>query len=150
MPIRMVLVGLDEIRAKYKRFPRQFRAAMFETMKASLYELQGSVPPYPSQNPDSNYTRTGILGKSFGADMQGKKEGQPDIFEVRQERGNYVGHFGSRVDYAPPVVGLKQAPVHQGRWWTIMTIAKRARPKIELRFNQMAERLAKWLDSNKA
>jgi hypothetical protein len=141
--------GLDEIRAKYKRFPKQLGAAMRETLIASLYELQGSVPPYPAQHEDSTYRRTGILGKSLGVNMQGKKEGTPDIFEVRNRQNRWTGHFGSRVEYAPPVIGEKQAPVHEGRWWTISTIAKRARQKIEKRFNQMAERLAHWLNSNK-
>jgi hypothetical protein len=147
MPVRMIVEGLDEIIRKFRRFPKQLDGAMSETLKASLIELQGSVLPYPPQNPDSDYVRTGTLGRTLGASMTGRPEGKPDIFEVQKEGGKrWVGHFGTRLNYAEPVIGEKQARVHQGRWWTIRTVAKRARPKIERRFRQMAEALARWLD----
>lgn len=147
MPVRLEISGIEPIRERMKAFPRKFNALMIETLKTALVDLQGSIPPYPVQQEDSTYVRTGTLGRTLGASQYGKPEGKPDIFEVRQEGDQkYAGYFGTRLDYAPHVIGYKtQAEVHKGRWWTIMTIARRARPRIQKRFQTLAERLAKWL-----
>lgn len=147
MPVRLEIDGIEPLRERMKAFPRKFNALIIETLKTALIDLQGSVPPYPAQKEDSAYRRTGTLGRTLGASQYGKPEGKPDIFEIRQEGDKkFTGYFGTRLGYAPHVIGFKtQSGVHKGRWWTIMTVAKRAAPKIQKRFQAMAERLAKWL-----
>jgi len=59
--------------------------------------------------------------------------------------------FGSRLGYAPDVIGENQDPFFSGRgWWTIVEIAHRSRKKIERLFKIMAEEMARFLDGRGA
>ena len=145
--VRFEVEGFDELRKKYQKAPEKFDKAIETTMDASLLVLHENVPPYPER--ESSYVRTGTLGKSFGADLKGGKQGKADIYEVKQEGKYIVGEFGSKLKYAPYVVSeTKQARIHQGIWWTIIKIAKNSQRKIEGLFRIAAEELAKWLDEN--
>jgi hypothetical protein len=142
--------GLDELHARFRQFPQKWSKALGKTLQASLLILQGSVPKYPRPPADSTYRRTGMLGRSLGSAVGGGKVGRPDIFEVRKMGGFQEGRFGSRLKYAPYVVGEQQAAVHQGRWWTVpKTVVQRAVPKIDRAFVKLAEALAKYLDKGR-
>jgi len=150
MTIHLEVEGLEELREKYKDAPQRFKAAMFKTTEGSLLVLHENVPPYPEANPDSTYIRTGTLGRSLGSSFGGGASGgEPDIYTVKQMGSEVVGEFGTRLEYAPYVIGEnEQAAQHRGRWWTIGTIARNAQAKIERLFQIAAEELAKWLDAN--
>jgi hypothetical protein len=150
MTISLEVEGLDELREKYKDAPERFRAGIFKATEGSLLVLHENVPPYPTAKPDSTYTRTGTLGRTLGSSFGGGASGgKPDIYEVRQQGSDVIGEFGTRLVYAPYVIGeQEQAAQHRGRWWTIKTIAERAQAKIERVFQIAAEELAKWLDAN--
>ena len=139
--VKIEIEGLDELRKKFAQFPDQYKAVMAATLGASLDTLTESVPPYPPANPDSSYIRTGTLGRSLGAG------GRPDIYEQKIGAKMAEATWGTRVEYAPYVIGEKeQAKAHNGRWYTILTIAGKARPKIERLFEIATEKLAKWLN----
>ena len=142
--------GLDEIKKRFEQFPNKYRDALRATLGASLLKIWENVPPYPEANPDSTYTRTGTLGRSLGTNEGGGASAggpKPDIYEVKMGAQMSSATFGTRLDYAPHVIGTHtQAKVHQGRWWTMLTIAKKAIPGIQKLFNRFVERLAKWLE----
>ena len=150
MTIHLEVEGLDELREKFKEAPDRFANAITKATEGSLLVLNENVPPYPEANPDSTYVRTGTLGRTLGSSFGGGASGgQPDIYTVRQMGSEVVGEFGTNLEYAPYVIGeMEQVHQHQGRWWTIKTIAERATEKITRVFQIAAEELAKWLDAN--
>jgi len=123
-----------------RKYPSQLAREMERTMKQSLVHVQGSVLPYPPPPPSSSYIRTGTLGRSIGLG------GRADIYEVKRIGGGYEARLGTRLEYAPYVIGEQQAGVHSGRWWTMKTVAGKARPGIERLFVAMSKRLARYLD----
>ena len=139
--------GLDELIRAMDAYPRELAEVMAVTMSAGLNTLWENVPPYPEQDPMSNYQRTGLLGKSFGSGMQGGASGaSPDIYRISNGSGMWEGKFGSQLEYAPFVVGEEQAGMHSSNWWNIQDIANSAVDKIERLFQTAAERLAAFLE----
>ena len=121
-------------------YPSVLHREMEATMKKALYHTQGSVPPYPPARPESSYIRTGTLGRSIGLG------GRADIYEVRRIGAGYEAVLGTRLGYAPYVIGENQAFMHKGRWWTIKTVAEKATPGIMRLFEEMAKRMAAYLE----
>ena len=149
MPIeRIEIEGLDEIRSRFANFPRTFRRIVKETMQASLLKIWQNIPPYPPTLPNQRYIRTGTLGRSLGSgEGGGRQQGKPDIYEVTQNSRYTSGSFGTRLGYAPEVIGERQRPIHQGRWYTLKgSVLKAVLPKIEKLWQSAADRMAKWLD----
>ena len=148
MPIRLEVIGLDELREKYHEAPEVLDRAIQHTMWESLALLWQHVPPYPAKkNPDQKYIRTGTLGRSIGTDMNGKQlSTPPSVYTVKREGQYNVGTFGTNLEYAPFVIGDNQAQHHRGWWWVMKTIADRAVSKIERRWVIMVEELGAWLD----
>ena len=148
--VSIEVVGLDEIKKRFAQFPNKYRDALRVTLGASLLRIWENVPPYPEANPDSTYTRTGTLGRSLGTNEGGGASAggpKPDIYEVKMGSQMSSASFGSRLNYAPYVIGTaEQAKVHRGRWWTILDLAKKSIPGIQKLFDRFVERLAKWLD----
>ena len=141
--------GLDELHARFRRFPEKYTKAVAKTLEAALLILQGSVPKYPRPPAGSKYRRTGLLGRSLGASEAGSKMGKPDISETRRAHGYQEAHFGTRLKYAPYVVGDRAAQ-QSGRmkhWWTVpQTVLEKAVPKINKAFERLGIALAKYLD----
>jgi hypothetical protein len=130
---------------RMRRYERVLDGRARKTMESALLAVQEKVPSYPVYS--SPYRRTGELGRSLGASQSGGVAGQPDIKLVRKlGTGNYEGQFGSRVSYAQYVIGEHTQARHMGHWWTMKTIARRARRKIERLFNELSESLARYLE----
>ena len=73
-------------------------------LERSLERLRSSLAQYPEQPPDSDYVRTGTLGRSWDIDYT--VEGQ-----------TVAGQTGTAVRYAPYVQDAeRQAWMHRGRW----------------------------------
>lgn len=140
--------GLEPILKRMAQFPQEAQKVTEKTMEASLLTLWESVPKYPNPPAGSTYTRTGTLGRSLGTSQGGGKGGgQPDIYEVKaMGAGGYEGSFGSRLDYAPYVIGDGTQAHQNSHWWTISAVAERAVSKIEKLWNIAAEEMARWLD----
>jgi hypothetical protein len=143
MPSSITVIGLDELRQRFRAFPEKFRAGVAKALEASLLVLWENVPPYPAPPPDSDYRRTGTLGRTLGAG--GAK---PDIYAVKQEGGYWVGEFGTNLEYAPYVIGDETQAHQNAHWWTMSVIGEKAEEKILAVFDMLAEKLAAWLDRN--
>jgi len=143
MPIEMTVDGLEESIEKMKDSPRQLKRGMKVAMDASLLALQENIPPYPAPPPQSTYRRTGALGRSIGVGGTGK----PDIYRVIDRAEQFEGQFGTKLRYAPYVIGdVEQARVHRGRWWTMSKIAENAKDKITQIWDKLVEEIAKRFD----
>lgn len=140
--------GLNELRDRFARFPDKFNDGLKTTIWASLYKLWENVPPYPTAEPTSSYVRTGTLGRSLGSGFSGGKGGgKPSIWSVNQGSKMISGEFGTKLGYAPYIIGEnEQARIHRERWWTIKTIADNSAQAIQGLFNKFVEVMAKWLD----
>lgn len=136
-----------DLMQRMARYPKKLDAVLKETNKASLLTLWEKVLPYP-RRPNSSYRRTGTLGRSLGVSMSGGQLGQPDILKQKKlGTTGYEGAFGSNLSYAGDVIGTQtQKPIHQGIWWTISSVLKRAQAKIVSLHNIAAEEMAAFLD----
>lgn len=144
--ITIRVTGLKELADRFEQAPAKFKDAMSKTMEASLLYLWSQVPRYPAKPPMTKYVRTGTLGRTLGSGMQGGiAEGQPDIYEVKEQGSVYTGSFGTRLEYAPYVIGERQARWNS-HWWTLPEVAEKAKSGIEGKFRTMMETLARWLD----
>lgn len=145
--IRVEYEGLDEIIERMQRFPRRWHDSLNKTLYAVLFKIWEYVPPYPPPPKTSRYIRTGTLGRSLGSGFRGGRSGMaPGIFEKKIGSRFFSATFGTRLEYAPYVIGEEQAKVHQGRWWTMAKLAKDAtRPVLGL-FEAMMRGLARWLE----
>lgn len=125
---------------RMSRYPDRLKDEMEKTTRAALAHTQGSVPQYPPPPPGSSYVRTGTLGRSIGLG------GRADVYEVRPIGRGYEATLGTRLSYAPQVIGdgTQERP-HRGRWWTVKTIAEKARPGIERLYEAMARRMVAFL-----
>ena len=132
MPPALVvdLTDLSKPVKRVKKIPRWYKQVTRIIIDASLVIVWSEVPPYPSPPSGSGYTRTGTLGRSLGVSEQGGVAGKPDVFGTRRSGRRIVGRFGSRLNYAPFVIGQQQAGVHQSRWWTIMEVRDTAEPRV--------------------
>ena len=146
MTTNVTITGLEELKAKFAKFPQVFQAALMTTMEAVLYKVWEHVPPYPPPPPNSTYRRTGLLGRSIGVSEGGHKLGKPGIFEIRKRGGAVMSaSFGTRLGYAPDVIGESQKAQFTGRWWTLGGVARMAEAEVIKLFELMARKLAAWL-----
>jgi hypothetical protein len=139
--------GLKELVERMTEYPTELIKTMAVGMSASLNIFWENVPPYPSR-PESSYRRTGTLGRSLGSDQSGGATSEPSVYRIRQlGGGNFEGTFGTNLDYAPYVIGdTTQAQVHSGVWWQMADVATKATPKITELWNNVAEKLARFLE----
>lgn len=143
MSVSINIEGLKEIIERMQQFPEMLEEESKVVMHASLEVLHENVPPYP-QVP--NPTRTGTLGRTLGASMEGGAMGTPNIFEVVPlGQGNVSGRFGTNLNYAPYVIGEEQAWMHY-RWWRIKEIASAAEEKIVSLWRGLIDDLAAFLE----
>lgn len=139
--IEIIFRPPDLIR-RMERYPDKLREEMEKTTKAALIHLQGSVPGYPAADPASSYRRTGTLGRSIGLG------GQAEIYEVRSIGAGYEAQLGTRLEYAPYVIGSQsQTAVHRARgWWTMRTVLEKAKPGITRLYRKMGKRMVSFLE----
>lgn len=136
--------GLDELIARMKQYPQQLNALSKTYMDAALIEVHSSVPPYPPPPEGSKYRRTGTLGRSMGVGFEGKPVGKPQVYESRKAGSVYEGRFGTRLNYAPHVIG--EGTQKLDWWWTVKDVAEKASVGIIRIFNLMADKMAAFLE----
>lgn len=149
--VNITIDGLEELQKRMAQWPNKFNAVIRKTLQASLLTIWQRVGEkgYPKQPTESKYRRTGTLGRSLGTSEQGGLSGKPDVYRVKKEGGWQSATFGTRLGYAPYVIGDKtseQAQVHAGRWWTIPEIAEEVTDKIKRLFEIAAETMVRFLD----
>lgn len=144
--------GLDELQRRFERWPGVFSRAMRKTTQAALFKVWERIPAYPPPPAKSTYDRTFLLAKSLGTSGGGQQLGsKPDIFEVKQlGSGGHEGRFGTRLKYAPQVIGPGQVSPFTGYWWTLGGVARGSQEAVVGLFRKMAEVLARWLDGQGA
>jgi len=137
--------GLDEIIARMNHFPGKLKEGSNIGMNASLLVLWENVPPYPDV---PNPVRQGTLGRTLGSsETGGKSAGSPDIYTVKAlGTTGMEGRFGTKLDYAPHVIGENQAWMHY-RWWKLSDIIPKAQGKIVKIWEGIAKLLADFLDA---
>ena len=146
--ISIEIEGIDEIRQRFRKYPRKFDAALGKTLDATLLTIHQEVPPYP--NYQSPYKRTGTLGRTLGSGFMGGNIGKPDIYEKAIGPQMFEASFGTRLNYAPFVVGETTQAGHMSHWWTLDgTVYRKVKPKIEKLFKLMVSELARWLDKGR-
>lgn len=147
--VRIEIIGLKEIRARFAQVPEKFNEAVLKTLETVLFILSESVPPYPDEPEGSTYDRTGTLGRRLGSSETGSATGMGASISEARPLGSSAGwqaDWGTSLSYAPYVIGTWQQAGHMRHWWTIADVARRASPKIAAAFDNMAEVLARWLD----
>lgn len=135
--------GMDEIITRMEQSPQELKRVMQATMNASLLTIHEEIPPYPTRPNASGYKRTGTLGRSLGSSMEGGVIGKPDIYEVKNLGSE--GRFGTKLSYAPYVIGPLQAWMHY-MWWTLADVKAKAEGKIVSLWKTAAEKMAKFLE----
>ena len=138
------MVGLEEVIDRMQAYPDKLRAVLEQTMRAVLLFIQGKVPSYPQQPADSEYIRKGSagIGGSLGAG------GQAEIFEVVDNGGFVEGRFGTRIEYAPHVIGdpFEEQARHMRHWWTLpKTVVAIAESGVQKLFQGAIDEVAAWL-----
>ena len=128
--LKVDLTELEKFVGRVKQIPRWYEQVTRIIMDASLLIVWSEVPPYPAPPPNSSYKRTGTLGRTLGVSGEGGISGKPDIFGSKRSGREHIGRFGSRLNYAPYVIGQEQSKAHQGRWWTIREVRDAAEPKV--------------------
>lgn len=133
---------------RMSRYPKELDKEMDKATEQAMLYVWGNVPPYPAKRP-GGYQRTGTLGRSLGSSMSGGTTGgTPDIYTVKRiGQGKYEGRFGTRLHYAPDVIGSqtqKQLFKKIG-WWTMKTIKEKSEKGIQKIFDSMAKRLVKLI-----
>lgn len=151
MPENIIIRGLDEIIERLRRKDEKVKQGTKVAMDASLLVLWQNVPPYPNKPEDSNYDRTGTLGRTLGSGEGGGQSAlNPTIYEVREMgEANYEGHFGTDLNYAPSVIGDEdQAWMHRGRWWQMHDIREKAQERIEKIFQMLGDKVKSFIEGN--
>ena len=146
--ITIEVEGVGEIQRRFQQYPQKFDRVLGKTLDASLLTIWGDVPSYPVY--DSPYARTGTLGRTLGVGKTGRKLGEPDILEKNIGPNMFEASFGTRLEYAPFVVGETTQAGHMAHWWTLDgTVFRKVKPKLEKLFKIMVEELARWLDGRR-
>lgn len=125
------------------RYPNVFHEEMSKTATQALLHVQGSVPDYPPPPENSSYRRTLTLGRSMG--LAGAKA---DISQVKRSGRVYTATLGTRLEYAPQVIGEETQIPRMRHWWTTMSIANAAAAGIERLYRLSAQRMANFLEGS--
>jgi hypothetical protein len=148
MPGLVQFDDLNKLLSRWDRFPKKVAQVLNRLMRGGLDVIHSEVPAYPPQPPDSDYDRTGTLGRTLGVGMGGGKMGKADVETVKRSSRGYVARFGTRLDYAQHVIGSRafhQLPQFR-HWWTLPdTVAQRARPRLAKLVQGAAQILAAWI-----
>ena len=138
--------GLEELRTRFKEYPKELDAIMQTVTQAQLLTLPENVPPYPPKPQSSTYSRTGTLAKRLGSTMGGGASGgQADIFQTIKGAGFYEARFGTNLFYAGPVIGNPQASFFAQYWWKFDEIIGFAFQKILQITEDAAKQMANFL-----
>lgn len=143
-----IVMNPPDLLQRMARYPKELDREMNKTTEAAVMHVWGSVPPYVAKGANVTYVRTGGLGRGLGVSMGGGKAGSPDIKTVKRlGQGKYEGRFGTRLYYAPHVIGTLTQARHIAKrgWWTMKTIKDKAQVGIQRLFDKMAGRMVKFL-----
>ena len=134
----MTIYGMERLNKKLKGIARDCGPEIEKATWEAVNYVHGRVPPYPAPPADSTYRRTGTLGRRITTD-------------VKTIGTQIVGMIGNDVVYAPYVISDEkladgrgpQAWMHEGRWWTLQNVVRKAQQGITDIYRAMVKRLIK-------
>jgi len=135
-----VKMNPPDLLQRMAKYPKELDREMNKTTEAAVLHVHASVPPYPAVPVGSSYIRTGTLGRSLAIG-----DGQNIKTVKRLGQGRYEGRFGTRLYYAPHVIGTLTQARHMKHWWTMKTVKDKAQAGIQKLFDKMAGRMVKFL-----
>jgi len=135
-----VKMNPPDLLQRMAKYPKELDREMNKTTEAAVLHVHGSVPPYPAIPAGSSYARTLTLGRSLAIG-----DGQNIKTVKRLGQGRYEGRFGTRLYYAPHVIGTLTQARHMKHWWTMKTVKDKAQAGIQKLFDKMAGRMVKFL-----
>lgn len=137
--ISVKLQGDKELIAKLHKVMKETPKHSEEAMLQSLLYLQSQTPPYPPQRPGNTYRRTGTLGRSVTSLAANNPNA---LTKVKTFTGGVEGLWGTRVKYAPEVIGRDtQRENTRGYWWTLEGVAEKAIGGVSLIWEKMLGKL---------
>lgn len=149
--MKIEVEGLEETIQLMVSYPRKLNQAMKRAMEAALLVVWGHIPSYPPPPTGSKYVRTGQLGRSLGSDFGGGRGGgTPDVYEVKTlGSGEYVGRFGTNLEYAPLVIGdsTTEQSDKMRHWWTLpQTVVGLSKDGVRKVFLVLKEEMVRFLE----
>ena len=135
-----VKMNPPDLLQRMAKYPKELDREMNKTTEVAVLHVHGSVPPYPAVPVGSTYDRTEMLGRSLAIG-----DGQNIKTVKRLGQGRYEGRFGTRLYYAPHVIGTLTQARHMRHWWTMKTVKDKAQAGIQKLFDKMAGRMVKFL-----
>ena len=124
--INVRMEGVGRTKAKFDRAGNIVRPSITDAMWQSVFYVQSRAAAYP---PSKGYPRTGRLGTSITG-------------EVMPLGGSVVGKVGTRLSYAPGVIGRgTQWWMHAGYWHTLQGVFEEARGVIRGFFSRVPRRI---------
>lgn len=121
--------GLDELIRRFGN-RRNVQEPIAKALDKSVKLIQRGVTTYPPKPPYSLYRRRGTLGRSF---------------TTRVDRSRLEGRVGTRLAYAPYVIGDGTQAAWMRHWKTIGDAATEVLPRIEGFFVKAADEIAQKL-----
>jgi hypothetical protein len=121
--------GLDEVIRRFGN-RRNVTEPIAKALDKTVKLIQRGVTTYPPRPPESTYRRTGTLGRSF---------------TTRVDRGRLEGRAGTRLAYAPYVIGDGTQAAWMRHWKTIGKVGEEALPRIEGFFVVAVDEIAQGL-----
>lgn len=136
--------GVEDVADDFDRIAKRAPIVMRQAGRESLLMLHQNTPRYPSPPQGSTYRRTLQLGRSITT-LRGVG-GAPGALSNIQTLGatRIKGVWGTNIKYAGVVIDKgNQAPVHQGRWYTLQDVFDKNIEKLFLVFNKHFDRMFK-------
>lgn len=137
MTFKIEIRGLDHLNGKLSRIQNQIGPTLFKATDRAVKYVHSTVPPYPPPHPESGYVRTGTLGRKIHT-------------EVRPIGKESIGLIGTDVIYAPWVISDEavgdrgpQAWMHEGRWYTLQEVVRKARKAVVQIYEQAVAELVR-------
>lgn len=132
---------LDDLAAKLKQMKPLIQPILRQTSDAALLSLIPDMARYPAPPPNSRYTRTGTLGRTWTA--------AHPLFQVTEN--SFLGSIGNNTEYAPYVQKAgeeepHQAWMHKGRWQTDDDVLKQHEADLNARWDEATEKIASLVE----
>lgn len=110
-PVEVEVEGLAAALDRFAQGDQQVGKALVRATRRAVAVLRRKLAKYPEERPESNYRRTGTLGRRWTTRVQ--------------FAGDVAGLVGNNVPYAPYVQDAdRQAQIHRGLWQTAQEVAQ--------------------------
>lgn len=131
----VVVLNVPNVAGALDAYPH-IAAPLYErAAEAALLDVVGVVAEYPPKPPQSEYRRTGTLGRQWHV-------ARP---EFRSSATEFTASLGNMTSYGEFVQGDDQAWMHRGRWWPVSQMVKARADRLESFFEAAARQIEKQI-----